>query len=121
MRARLRYVARLARTRPPTVMALLGSFRSAWADPVLADLRCLRDRVALVAALPDPADVRVAWLDAMRDAPRWSRAVRALCSLTPFWTVGVASLRCPAVTHVRTSVLIARVLSPLRRLFAPTA
>ena len=82
-RARLRYLGRLLRSRPPALLALLRqrprSRRPGWLDLIVDDLRRLRLTVALCAALPDPDDHPEEWSNfVLADPLRWKQSVAML-------------------------------------------
>lgn len=81
-RARMRYIARLARTRPVTLLALLSSRPAGkplpWVDLVVNDMTMMRGTVSACAALPHPGTDPRAWAEFMLEPAPWSRAVASL-------------------------------------------
>ena len=83
MRPRLRYLGRLVRNSPPTLLALLaarpGGASLPWVTLLVSDLGKLRALVALCSALPPPEGVADAWVTFISESPvRWANAVSML-------------------------------------------
>ena len=84
MRGRLRYVGRIVRTRPTTLMVML-SIRTGeppappeWLVRVQEDLRFAWKTVALLASAPPPDLEARIWIGVMRDKQRWAQIVKSV-------------------------------------------
>ncbi|CAK0879178.1 unnamed protein product, partial [Prorocentrum cordatum] len=86
-RARLTYLGRLVRARPPSLSAVLRQRPerngmpqlSAWLQLVIQDQRRLHQSVALCSNLPDPAEDPEAWCKLICDEPlKWKQFVALL-------------------------------------------
>ena len=82
-RARLRYLGRLVRHLPQTVVSLLAVVtkgkRLSWVVKVLQDLAACRALITICSRLPSPYDDTNAWFEFIaEDAARWSHVVSML-------------------------------------------
>ena len=82
-RARLTYLGRLLRSRPPALVALLRQrprgLRSRWLDLLVSDLRRVRQLVARCSGLPEPDDDPEVWTSFVTQDPlRWKQSVALL-------------------------------------------
>ena len=82
MRGRLRYMGRIIRTRPTTLMAMLSIQSSEphatpeWVLRVQEDLHFAWKTVALLASAPPPDLEAPFWIGVMRDNGRWAQRVK---------------------------------------------
>ena len=93
-RARLTYLGRLVRARPPSLSAVLrqrpsrnGAHQlSAWLQLVIQDQRRLRQSVALCSGLPDPEEDPQTWCTLICGEPlKWKQAVALLHFEDSIW------------------------------------
>ena len=94
-RQRLRYLARLLRASPPSLMALLRQRprgrRGAWMNLIVADLGRIQTLVARCSKLPAPECDPAAWASyILEDAVRWKQDVQLL-----FFTESVCDRETP--------------------------
>ena len=84
MRGRLRYVGRIVRTRPTTLVALLSvrygepPVPPEWLVRVLEDLQFAWKTVAVLASAPPPDLEAPFWVGVMRDKERWAQIVKSV-------------------------------------------
>ena len=82
-RARLRYLGRIIRSRPASLLAILGSKPAGkslpWTSLVAQDLRIVWRQVALCGKLPDPIKDAAIWVAFIAsDAVRWKSAANTI-------------------------------------------
>ena len=84
MRGRLRYVGRIVRSRPATLMVML-SMRTGeppvppeWVERIQEDLHFARRTVAMLASAPPPDLEDPFWVGVMRDKVRWAQIVKSV-------------------------------------------
>ena len=82
-RARLRYLGRIARSHPPSLVTLLrqrvNGRRPAWVELVVSDMTRMRQTVARCASLPPPDSDPDAWMQRSATDPRsWAQDVSVL-------------------------------------------
>eukprot|EP00973_Karenia_brevis_P001890 256807-Karenia_brevis.AAC.1 len=83
MQGRLRYLARIVRSKPRALVSLLFSRpknkQLAWTKLIVNDMLTLRSRVSICSWLPDPRHDSHSWVSYMTGEPRkWSMAVATL-------------------------------------------
>ena len=84
MRGRLRYVGRIVRTRPTTLVAMLSNRTGEplappeWLVRVQEDLHFAWKTVALPASAPPPDLEAPFWVGVMRDKERWAQIVKSV-------------------------------------------
>jgi DNA-directed RNA polymerase subunit RPC12/RpoP len=83
MKARLRYLGHILRSRPQALLAMLAvrvkGQALAWTKLIRSDLSVIRARVSLCSSLPEPSYGPKEWVDFITVQPeRWSVAVNAL-------------------------------------------
>ena len=110
MRGRLRYVRRIVRTRPTTLLAMLSSRTGEppaspeWVVRVQEDLHLAWKTVAVLASAPPPDLEDPFWVGVMRDKERWTQIVKSVHFFESVLDDRAATKRAVAATLSKASV-----------------